>query len=113
MSSLRPTSLVIGNEDDDGEFNPFSHVGALLSGGGGGTKREVWVLSHKSPVCLGKIGVSSKFCIKLCANGKNHCGVLRHSAKFRVAENTAYVHATDHQVFCQPCLELSNLSLAQ
>ena len=36
MSSLRPTSLVIGNEDDDGEFNPFSHVGALLSGGGGG-----------------------------------------------------------------------------
>jgi hypothetical protein len=142
MSSIRPSKLVIADEDDDwgtisplptassrppsvvsssdssfstasrGEFNPFSTVGAVLSGGVV-AKREVWVLEHEEAVCLGKVGVNNKFCIKPCDPGKRHCGVLRHGSKFAATMNTAYVPASDTQVYCLPSLDLDFLTGSQ
>jgi hypothetical protein len=81
------------------EFNPFSAVGALLTGGEGG-KCEVWVLDKSTSVCLGKVGM-------------NNCGIQRHGSKFSVAENITYIHASDNQAHCLPSLDLSMLSSPQ
>jgi len=140
MSSINLAKLVIDDEDDDwgtisplpsassrpssivsssaslpaastGEFNPFSTVGALLSGGG--VKREVWFLEEGDLPCLGKVGASNKFCVKPCEPGKRHCGTLRHGLKYPVSKNTAYIQASDTQVYCIPSLDLDLLSDSQ
>jgi hypothetical protein len=140
MSSINLAKLVIDDEDDDwgaisplpstssrpssivsssaslptastGEFNLFSTVGALLSGGG--VKREVWFLEEGDLPCLGKVGVSNTFCIKPCEPGKPHCGTLRHGVKFPVSKNMAYIQASDTQMYCIPSLDLDLLSFSQ
>jgi len=57
--------------------------------------------------------LNNKFCIKECVEGKNHCGVNRHSSKFEVVPDTAYIWATDNQVVSAPSLDLISLSQAQ
>jgi hypothetical protein len=51
--------------------------------------------------------------VKLCSAGRPHCGVIRHATKFSVGENTAYIHSTENQVLCHPCLSLATLSKGQ
>jgi len=90
---------------------------ALLLPGGvsnvPGVKRYVWVKEDDVPVCLGKVGFNNKFCIKLCEEDKSHCGTGRHSSKFQVGSNVAYIHVNEHQVHCTPVLPLDGLNQAQ
>jgi hypothetical protein len=87
---------------------------SVLSPGGGGSKRLLWVLEEDGPAaCLGKVGLNNKFCIKTCEEGKTHCGVIRHGSRFVVIPNTAYVRVSDHQVASSPSLDLSILSRGQ
>jgi hypothetical protein len=79
----------------------------------GGFKSEVWVLDPSTDVCLGKVGMNNKFCVKVISSGKPHCGVLRHGSKFRACENTAYIHTSENQVLCQPTLDMGVLTSSQ
>jgi len=63
-------------------------------------------------MCFGKVG-ANKFCIEPCQGRKPHCGMIRHGIKLTPVENTAYIHATDNQVLCQPTLSLDEFSIAQ
>ncbi len=74
----------------------------------------LWVLAKDGPtLCLGKVRLNNKFCIKECAEGKNHCGVNRHSSKFEVVPDTAYIQAMDNRVLSAPCLDLESFTRAQ
>jgi hypothetical protein len=134
MSSVRPSNLVIDDDDwasfspapaasarvpapalsrsstSSGEYNMFSSLGSVIAGGG--LKRELWFSDEGELLCLGKVG-NSKFCIKRCDEGKPTCGTVRHVSKFTVDVNSAYIRATENQVFCSPCLQVKNLSNAQ
>jgi hypothetical protein len=139
MSSSCPSTLILADDDDwgavsplptatsrgasltatstsfsasSGEFLNYVNVGVALAGGGG-VKRSVWVLEKGVSVCLGKVGINNKFCVKLCEPDKPHCGTGRHASKFLVASNVAYIQATDNQVHCTPVLPLDNLTRAQ
>lgn len=105
-SSVRPSPTA--STPSSGEFNIFSNVGSVIAGGG--IKREVWILDEAKRFCLGKVGNNNKFCIKICAEGKNHCGTGHHSSKFKVLPYTAYIKIMDNQVFKAPTLSLSLLS---
>jgi hypothetical protein len=126
MSALRPSSLILPDDDDwgtvsplpsstsrvassvtSGEFNAFVAVGSVA---GGGAKRTLWVQEKDGPaICLGKVGLNNKFCIKICEEGKGHCGINRHGSKFDVSPNAAY----DHQALSAPFLELDVFSREQ
>jgi hypothetical protein len=77
-----------------------------------GIKRELWFSSGVQNCCLGKVG-ASKFCIKICEAGKSTCGTGRHVSKFLVDSDSAYIRATDMQVFGSPCLSVKDLTDTQ
>ncbi len=135
MASSRPAPFVIDDDDDwgtfsppasslgrsasllssrssasSGEYNVFSAVGSSVAGGG--ITRELWFLDVNKHPCLGKVGVA-KFCAKECEKGKTSCGTVRHVSKFSVKRDGAYIHASENQVFCAPCLELGGFSDSQ
>ena len=64
-------------------------------------------------MCLGKVGLNNKFCVKECVEGRKHCGTGRHVAKYKVLEDAAYIRHTDNQVYASPSLDLKLLSDAQ
>jgi uncharacterized protein YoxC len=134
MASSRPAPFVIGDDEDwgnlsplptstsrgsslpssstaSGEFLTYVNVGAALTGGG--AKRSVWVLEDGTSVCLGKVGINNKFCVKLCGVDDPHCGTARHSAKFAVGQNVAYIRFSDTQVHCTPVLPLDGFNQSQ
>lgn len=81
---------------------------------GGGSKRQLWVFPNDgSSICLGKVGLNNKICIKECVDGKTHCGVIRHVQKSDVTLDAAYVRVTDSQVMNAPTLDLGLLSSGQ
>jgi hypothetical protein len=131
--SSRPSTLVLDEEDDwgsitpllastrsssqppsttsagSGEFNAFSLVGSTLTGGG--SKKFLWVFPEDKPLCLGKVG-TSKFCVK--EKGEcGTCGTARHSSKFTIDAEGAYIHSTDNQIHCSPVLPVDAFSPTQ
>jgi hypothetical protein len=136
MSSIRPSALVLDDEDDwgtfspvasamsrqpssslsrssvaSGEYNMFSAVGSVIAGGG--IKRELWIFREDvSKLCLGKVG-TSKFCIKPVEPGKLSCATARHAQKVTIDKDRAYIRATEFQVCCTPTLPLTGFSKVQ
>jgi hypothetical protein len=135
MASSRPSAFILDDDDDWGSFTPlssslsrapaplssrssvssgefnvnaFSTVGAVIAGGGGGAKREIWIFEGSKRPCLGKVG-NAKFCVKECERDTTFCGTGRHVSKFSVNKDGAYIHVTENQVYCDPCLDLSVL----
>jgi len=104
MSSVRPSSLHIDDDDDDwGAISP-------LPTGTSANSRALSLLSTTS--ASSSSGESNPF-VAACQGEKPHCGTIRHGAKFIPVENTAYILATDNQVLCQPTLSLDEFSIAQ
>jgi hypothetical protein len=81
--------------------------------GGGSIKRGVWVWDESDTVCLGKVGINNKFCTKSCLEGGSHCGTARHSSKFHVGKNVAYIRFSDTQAHCTPVLPLGGFNQDQ
>jgi hypothetical protein len=77
--------------------------------GGGGIKRDVWVLDESKLPCLGKVGKNNKFCVKACLSNKSHCGTGRHSSKFEVDPDQAYIRVMENLVFMSLSLNLCSL----
>jgi hypothetical protein len=77
-------------------FRPLPRWSLLVSflqvPGGGGGKRDLWVIDADKSPCLGKVGANNnKFCVKPRLEGLLHCGKGRHSVKFQPTKNVAYI----------------------
>jgi len=110
-SSRSARSVPTSTSSSSGELNVYTNVGTVISAEV--SKREVWFLDESKQPCLGKVGNNNKFCVKACMDGKNHCGTGRHSAKFEVEADHAFIKITDNQVFKVPSLDLRVLSDSQ
>jgi len=106
MASSRPSAFILEDDDDWGTLSPLpstmsrlSSTSSLVSSGeflaiagGGGGKRELWVIDADKSPCLGKVGANNnKFCVKPRLEGLLHCGKGRHSVKFQPTKNVAYI----------------------
>jgi hypothetical protein len=55
----------------------------------------------------------AKFCVKECERDTTFRCTGRHVSKFSVSKDGAYIHVTENQVYCAPCLDRSTLSEVQ
>lgn len=96
-----------------GEFNAFSFVGAAVSAGseivsGGGNEKSLFLVVEDGGYCLGNIS-GSKFCTKLCVDGKS-CGIPTHaSRKARVLFDHVYILENESKAFFEPRLDIKAL----
>jgi hypothetical protein len=97
-----------------GEYNAFTFVGGVVSGGG--SKRSLWVYPAENSgikPCLGHVGIT-KFCTKSIEGVGMSCGIMRHgSFKFQVSSHLAYIKAGDGQAFCAPTFRFETLTNAE
>jgi len=97
-----------------GEYNAFTFVGGVVSGGG--SKRSLWVYPAENSgikPCLGQVG-NTKFCTKSIEGVGMSCGIMRHgSFKFQVSSHLAYIKAGDGQAFCAPTFRFETLTNAE
>jgi hypothetical protein len=109
--SVRPPTLTSSSTSSSGEYNAFTFVGGLISGGG--SRRGLWILpsnAEASKTCLGQVG-STKFCTMVLEGSASSCGVMRHGTnKFDVTPGVVYIRCNDIQAFCAPNLDLKNFT---
>jgi len=101
-STVSPSSDSSSPSASSGEFQPFSAVGASLSGGGGRKTLSLVYGGRLSELCCGVIG-TSKFCLKLAI-----CGVAAHSKKFEWDSNHFYLKENETRAFIKPTFTFSN-----
>lgn len=117
QSASSPPLLVPSSSSSSGEFNSFSFVGAVLSGGvagagGPAAGSSVFRLLKDDCRCLGSI-TGGKFCLKMC-DGEQACNVPTHATrKAKLQFDHFYIRENDAKAYCDPKLSLSLLTTDQ
>lgn len=110
--SSAPSLQAVSSSLSSGEFNAFSFVGAAVAAGEGsggrGNEKSLFLLPTERGICLGNIS-GSKFCTKMCVDGRS-CGIPTHaSRKFRASSDHVYILEAETKAFCEPRLEITVL----
>jgi hypothetical protein len=115
--SSSPPLLIPSSSSSSGEFNSFSFVGAVLSGGvagagGPAAGTTVFRLLKDDCRCLGSI-TGGKFCLKMC-DGKQACNVPTHATrKAKLQVDHYYIRENDTKAYCDPRLNMTLLTESQ
>jgi hypothetical protein len=90
-----------GTSGTSGEFNPFTVIGSVASGGA--KRKLVEGSGDPNSACFGLVG-RHKFCIRDRINERS-CGKGTHgTVKFTSSSAHLYIRAAAHEVYCQPVI---------